>query len=231
MENMKPGKPLELYVNRSGYRYRLLSKVEASGFGKVYITLIASGSRIFHFSSTDHVELIYKDGERMWKWADVKGSVAELEGEKVHCLESVKEGESYNRREAFRVRLGVEHTITKLIPREKEEEESSEKDMNTDILDEDYEFITLPCVIKDLSETGVGIYTNDKMDIGTLLELRIPTKEGVLKMSGSVVRTESGEFGKYREFYGCSFSRVDRHLKKYLFALQRKQLRKERGEM
>lgn len=126
---------------------------------------------------------------------DVKGSVAELEGEKVHCLESVKEGESYNRREAFRVRLGVEHTITKLIPREKEEEESSEKDMNTDILDEDYEFITLPCVIKDLSETGVGIYTNDKMDIGTLLELRIPTKRAYLRCQEalSVQKAESLE--------------------------------------
>lgn len=226
MENMKPGKPLELFVNREGYRYRLISKVEDASFGKVYISLIASGSRVFRFSHTDQIELIYKDGERMWKWSDVKGSIGSLDGEKVHCLESLKDGEVYNRREAFRVRLGLENTITKLLPRKQGEE--AEEDMGEGLSDEDYEFIKVPCVIKDLSETGVGFYTNDKINIGTLIEMKLSTKEGIMKMVGNIVRTESGEFGKYREFYGCSFSRVDRNLRKYIFALQRQQLQRER---
>lgn len=224
MEDMKPGKPLELFVNREGYRYRLLSKVEAAEFGKVYISLIASGTRIFRFLPSDHIELIYKEGERMWRWKGLKGSIATLDGDQLHCLESLKEGEVYNRRYAFRVRLGVEHTITKLIP----------KALNTEkkesMSDEEYETFEIPCVIKNLSENGIGIYTNDKIDIGTLIEVKLPTRDGVLKMVGNVVRTESGDFGKYREFYGCSFNQVDRNLSKYLFTMQRAQLKKERGE-
>lgn len=219
MENMKPGKPLEIFVERDGYRYRLLSKVEAAEFGKVYISLIASGTRVFRFSSSDHIELIYKDGDRMWKWKEVKGSIAALDGQRVHCIESLKEGEVYNRRDAFRVRLGIEHTITKLIPRSLDEE-----------TEEEYETFEIPCVIKDLSETGIGIYTNDKMDIGTQIEVKLKTKDGILRMMGNVVRMKNGDFGKYREFYGCSFTQVDRNLSKYLFALQRKQIKKERGE-
>lgn len=226
MDNMKPGKPLELYVSREGYRYRLLSKVEGCSIGKVYISLIASGSRVFRFLSTDQLELIYKDGDRMWKWHGLKGSVALLDGERVHCLESLKEGEVYNRREAFRVHLGVELVITKLVPKKQEEEAGN---MPEDDLD-DYERIKVPSVLKDLSETGAGIYTNDKMDIGTMIEIEIPAKDGVMRMLGNVVRMESGDFGKYREFYGCGFSQVDRRLGKYLFALQRAQLQKERGE-
>lgn len=225
MEDMKPGKPLELYVNREGYKYRLLSKVEASEIGKVYISLIASGTRVFRFLNTDQVELIYKDGERMWKWGNVEGSVELLDGEKVHCLKSFKEGESYNRRDAFRVHLGIELAVIKLLPKTKEEKEN-------DIIDENSEYkeVRIPCVIKDLSETGVGIYTNDKMDIDTMLEVQLPSKDGVMKMRGNVVRKESGDFGKYREFYGCNFQQVDRRLGKYLFMLQREQLKKERGE-
>lgn len=225
MEDMKPGKPLEIFVDREGYRYRLLSKVEESEMGKVYISLIASGRRIFRFQDTDYIELIYKDGERMWKWKGLTGGLATLDSENVHYLESVKEGETYNRRSAFRVKLGVEHIITKLIPKDK-----SKYLENEDLSNGDYEFIQVPCVIKDLSEMGVGIYTNEKMDISTIVELRLPTREGTLKMVGRVVRTESGDFGKYREFYGCGFSKVDRKLAKYLFALQREQLKKERGE-
>lgn len=224
MENMKPGKPLELFVNREGYRYRLLSKVEAAEFGKVYISLIASGPRIFRFLPSDHIELIYKEGERMWKWKGLTGSIATLDGEQMHCLESLKEGEIYNRRNSFRVRMGVEHTIIKLIP--KPVDSMSEEGMS----DEDYEIFEIPCAIKDLSENGIGIYTNDKMDIGTMIEVNLPTTEGLLKMVGNVVRTESGDFGRYREFYGCSFNQVDRKLSKYLFALQREQLKRERGE-
>lgn len=224
MENMKIGKPVELFVDREGYRYRLLSKVEAAEEGKVYITLIASGTRVFRFLTSDYIEFIYKEDGRMWKWKNVKGSITSLDGEQVHCLESTKEGEVYNRRDSYRVRLGVEHIITKLIPK------PAEAALEDNMEEEEYEAFQIPCVIKDLSENGIGFYTNDKMDIGTRVEVKIPTKEGVLRMIGNVIRAESGEFGKYCEFYGCGFSQVDKKLSKYLFTQQRLQLKKERGE-
>jgi hypothetical protein len=231
MEDMKMGNPLELYVIRDGYKYRLLSKVEDAAFGKVYITLIASGHRVFRFLDTDELDLIYKEGERMWLWRNVKGKVDTLDGYQVHCLESLKEAETYNRREAFRVRLGREQTITKLLPKKKAEKELLNLVESEDALtDEDFDFISVPCVIRDLSETGAGIYTNDRMELGTLVEIELTGEKHILKMIGTIVRSEIGEYGKYSRFYGCNFYRVDKNLGKYLFAVQRYQLKKERGE-
>ncbi len=228
IHEMRPGKPLELFVTREGYRYRLVSKVEAVEKDKVYISLIASAGRIFRFLPSDEVDFIYKDGGRMWRWNGVTGSVAMLDDEKVHCLESEKEGEVYNRRNAFRVHLGAEHVFEKMIPKETQEEVP--KKNKGAFLEDEYDFIKVPCVIKDLSEGGVGIYTNDKMDIGTRIEITFPARQGPLKVAGEVVRRSSGDYGKYREFYGCSLDKIDNNLSRYIFDLQRLQLKKERGE-
>lgn len=230
MKEMKAGKPLELYIIRDGYRYRLTSKVEDTAPGKVFIPLIISRGKIFRFLDTDKLELIYKDNDKMWRWTDIKASLSTLENVKVHRLESTKEGEPYNRRSAFRVRLGQEHFATKLVPKNEVSGDFVEEDFEAGLWSGDYEYVRIPCVIKDLSENGIGIYANDKLSIGALLEVRINTQEGEMKMLGKVVRADSGDFGKYKEFYGCTLLRTDRNLGKFLTIAQRQQLKKSWGK-
>ena len=47
LENIPLGRTLEIYIDREGYRYRLVSKVEEAKSNQVCVSLIASNGRAF----------------------------------------------------------------------------------------------------------------------------------------------------------------------------------------
>ena len=63
LKDMKVGKSIDILINREGYNYKLVSKVEEVGVGKVYISLITARNRVFMFRSDDKVQFIYKTDE------------------------------------------------------------------------------------------------------------------------------------------------------------------------
>lgn len=243
MEGMKVGKGVDLFVTREGYRYHLVSKVEETQKNRVIISLLASGNRVFRFLSTDDVEVVYRDGSRMWKWEHVKGGVTKLEGSQVHYLESKSDGITYNRRDAFRVPILLEVNLSVYVPKTTEEAEQEEEDAKEDNfkiqyktesdefsdLDlEKYNKQVIPALLKDISERGVGFYTKLSLREGAIIVLDLPTDMGNMLCKGEIVRSAKGDFGRYNLLYGCEFSQADKNLGKYIFKLQREVLRKER---
>lgn len=208
LEKMKLGKPLEIFVNRDGYRYRLVSKVEDVSPGRVCITLIESKSRVFYFHDTDEIEFIYRDAERMWKWSNVKGGITELDGYRLHCFYTDKEGTTYNRRTAYRVFVGEELPMSFCV-----EEQSEEPKIKR-----------FKGFLKDLSETGVGLFSNEIISLNQDVYFQLPSIYGKLDCIAETVRTLEERQGPYRYYYGCSLTQSDQRLGKYIFYLQRQQL-------
>lgn len=230
LENLKPGKGVEVTVTRDEYCYHLKTTVEISKIGRVFVTLIASGARAFPFQPKDRVDIMYRDGDRMWIWKQVEASQEVVEGEKLHCFKSLKEGESFNRRDSYRVQLNEKIIFKQFIYTEelKEEEDALAvideygNDLNQTKEEE------FKGMLKDISETGAGFFTDHNLKIGDSVGFSLVTSYGTMHLKGEVVRHVPSRHGRYREFYGAIFKRTDKKLAKYLFDQQRLLLKKIR---
>ena len=111
LENIALGKTLEVYVDRDGYRYRLVSKVEKTGVKRVCLTAIMAGGRAFKFRPEDNIRLVYRSEDQMWEWLNVKAGLGKLDDEPVHYFEIVNKGQSFNRRQAYRVAIDADVDI------------------------------------------------------------------------------------------------------------------------
>lgn len=228
LENLKVGRGLEIFVTRAGYRYRLVSTIESTSYGKVYITLIASGNKVFRFLDSDQVDIIYRDEVHMRQWQNVTGSVEILDNTKMHCFTSDKEGTSFNRRKVYRVELEEMTSLYRFFhkdPIEKAEE------LECDDYGNEINSVTVEAfdgIIKDASENGVGFYTNQILNIGDEIGFSLVTTFGPMYFKCEIVRHMERRGEKFREFYGCIFVRSDKNFSKYLFELQRKRLHKQR---
>lgn len=116
LENVPLGKTLEIYVDRDGYRYRLVSKVEKTTPKRICVSAIMAGTRMFKFRPEDDVRIVYRDEDQMWEWLHVKVGAAKLDGEAIHYFDILDKGRSFNRRQAYRVNINedVEYIYYKI---------------------------------------------------------------------------------------------------------------------
>lgn len=225
LKELKLGKSIELYVTRDKYKLRLVSKIEDVASDHIAITAIRGHGRIFQFVETDQIEFIYKDEQRLWRFVKLKAVPEQLDGEIVHCLYGNSEGESFNRRNAYRVYLGEEIRFDyvkaghEAVLYDKEEFEEEKHP---------YLFRRNDGIVKDLSETGAGIYSNEILEKHDVLSFSLLTNLGRIDCKGEVVRTCKESHGMYRNYYGVSFTQVSNSIAKYIFVLQRQQLQKAR---
>lgn len=234
IKEMQVGKTIEILVEREGYHYRFVSKVEGVSLNTVAVSRISAKNRNFHFEDKDNITIIYRGEELMWKWESVKGGLAMLDGEYVHTFSSKAEGTIYNRREAFRVPIGESFLIRRIVREKvenstenlkKEAEEGTEKE--PEIIEREIPFKAL---LSDLSITGAGFYTDESLDIDMEITFDIPTESmGMLSCRGVVRRVAEVRDKPFRHFYGVGFTVVKKGLEKYLFERQRMMLRRERG--
>lgn len=233
LQELKVGKSIEVYVTRDGYRYHLVSKVEGTEAGKVYVSLIAAGSRLFAFKPSDKVELVYKEKERIWKWTNVKPRYTTFDGYQVHCFESPKGGESFNRRDTFRVQIMKAMEVTRYSPMETAEKKPNMNDFNMDaeakdLIVQGIEKSIVNVVVKDISESGIGFYSPSNMKEGDKIRIRFMSDFGMMMCEGTIIRAVNANWNRYRVFYGCIFDKTDKNLSKYIYAQQRLQLKRER---
>ena len=219
IKEMLLGKILEILVDREGYHYRFVSKVEGTAENAVAVTLIAAQGRMFHFVETDDVSIVYRGAERMWKWEHVKAGVAKLDGAPVHTFSTKEPGQVYNRRESFRVQIGESLLMSRVVS-------TDETDENGEVVEKTVRFEAL---LSDLSVNGAGLYTNEEMEIGTTITFEMPTNLGILSCRGELVRKTGVTDKPFRNFYGCDFTVIRKDLERYLFERQRLMLQKERG--
>lgn len=217
----KVGKQIEIFINRDGYHYRVVSKIEEASEGRICISLIASSKRVFQFLDTDVIDLVYRNEDRMWKWDNVKGGITELDGEQFHCLMTTEQGESYNRRNAYRV--SVNETIElfhKIL------EQGSFQEM-----EECYRMKSCAAMLRDISEVGVGFYTDELIDIQDEIAFHLSTEVGEIKCEAVVVRFFESRHGNYRYYYGCRFTETSKTLTRYIYEMQRLELQRTRDRI
>lgn len=224
---MEVGKSIEVYVYRSGYKYRLVSKLEDVKEDNFSITLITSRTKTFHFEDTDKIEIIYRKNHQLWKWKDLKASMVVLDNDVLHRFLAIGslEGEKFNRRNAFRVFLGEKVTLTYYEIHLESKKDKASKEEDTSITEEiDYKEKHCYGLIKDLSESGVGIFTNHEFDKKDEVKFTLDTPYGMLKCNAVIVRKIREKNGLYGYFYGCMFTATNNNLVKYIYTLQRKRL-------
>ena len=240
LENIPLGKTLEIFVDREDYRYRLVSKVEDTNEFRVCVTAISSSGRFFEFLPEDNVRIVYRDQNFMWEWDKVKAGLAKLEGFPVHYFQIVDKGKTFNRRNAYRVKLlqdvvlgyyripgrsGRYFNIPK-IPADlygsKEEEEVWIRKASRSVY--------VKGMIKDVSENGIGIYSDEKFGVGDGVFFHFPSPYGELPVKASVVRKNKMKSieSRFDYYYGCTLVKSNRKLLHYIYDLQREYLKKKR---
>lgn len=229
LENIPMGKTLEIYIDREGYRYCLVSKVEDAKPRRVCVSLIASNGRAFRFHPEDEIKIVYRDEEQMWEWPKVQGGIAKLDNEPVHYFEITNKGHSFNRRNAYRVQISEDIEIGfYILP------EAGQKSDEPPVVEEELNIVVpekVHGIIKDVSETGVGIYTDTSFDIEDRLFFEMPSPYGMLACNAQVIRKDElrASSHKYRYYYGCVLTKSDKRLIRYIFDVQRENLKKQRG--
>ena len=240
LEKIPLGKTLEIYVDREEYRYRLVSKVEDTDDRRVCVTAIAAGGRFFKFEKEDRIRLVYRDQEVIWEWDKVRAGLAKIDDTPVHYFQIVDKGRTFNRRNAYRVKMLEEITLEYYlisgqrgkfseVPMSAGEIVKLEK-MN--IIKPAYlpESIKVKGMLKDVSENGVGLYADENFEIGDGMFFEIPSPYGDLSMKAQVIRKleiqSSGSRLQY--YYGCVLTQSDRRLLRFIFDLQRERLRNQR---
>lgn len=240
ISEMKIGKPIEIYINRDGYHYRVVSKIEDVTEDRICVTLIASRTRVFEFEPTDTVDIVYREDDRMWKWKNVAGSVVMLDDERFHAFTTKEEGESYNRRNAYRVYIGEKLILHYLVHDVKRLKDIADMDAlhsqtvfnydsGADVLKEDcFRYVDCDAFIKDISEVGAGIYANQKLEKGDEVTFEFDSDFGMISCKAAVVRRLDSYQSSFMYYYGCRFSETSRNLSKYIYEKQREQLKKSR---
>ncbi|MBS5665060.1 MAG: PilZ domain-containing protein [Roseburia sp.] len=261
LENIALGKTLEVYVDRDGYRYRLVSKVEKTGVKRVCLTAIMAGGRAFKFRPEDNIRLVYRSEDQMWEWLNVKAGLGKLDDEPVHYFEIVNKGQSFNRRQAYRVAIDADVDIVfyqvpgnrqrlSYAPLVKEEYEAlvdvngveleREEDSRSGKIFIEKRLRMVPMkeavekkvrgFVHDISETGMGVYSNELLEKDNSFYTRIPSDYGPLLVRCVVVRVDDQVKGnrKYRYYYGCIYEESDQKLIRYIYDIQRKQIQKQR---
>lgn len=217
IKEMVLGRKLEVLVDREGYNYRLVSKIEGTADGTVAVSAISAKGRMFHFEDGDDVTIVYRGEERMWKWEHVKPGLARMDGETVHTFSSRAQGLVYNRRDSFRVPIGENLLMYRIFVKKNEEGETEET------------LKPFEGLLSDLSVSGAGLYTNEEMDIDAMMGFDMPTHMGIMTCRGKIVRRADVYDKPFQNFYGCEFTKVRKELERYLFERQRLMLQKERG--
>lgn len=240
LEKIPLGKTLEIYVDREEYRYRLVSKVEDTNERRVCVTAIASNGRFFRFEEGDRIRLVYRDQEVIWEWDKVKAGLAKIDEVPVHYFQIVDKGRTFNRRNAYRVKLLEDVTLEYYLIAGKKGKFSEVPTTPGDIINmEEMQIIresSLPKsikakgMVKDVSENGVGLYTDEKFEVGDGMFFDIPSSYGNLSVRAQVIRKiEIASAGsRFQYYYGCALTQSDKKLLRFIFDIQRERLKKQR---
>ena len=232
LSQVKPGSLLEIYIRRDGYNYRVISKIEYVDENCIGVSPIASRTRLFEFLDTDTVDIVCKQDDNSWKWADVKPGLLTLDdGTKLHSFTPVKQAETFNRRTTYRLPINKEMIISYEKPlfdddvSNKKATEDMAIDEMLDHISERYCELTAKAFLKDISEGGAAISTDAVLDKGDLISFEFELAFEPVKCRALVVRIKENN-GKdyYTNSYGVSFVETSTNFVKNFFAEQRRSI-------
>lgn len=172
--------------------------------GKV-ITLSQAAGIVYYL----HAYL--KKEELLYEWKNVIPYMANLKsGERYLLLICAEKGKPVNRREHFRIWLGMEGTLKVGVSKN-----------------------TMPVIIKDLSASGMGLVVQKDKELiknGSLVHVYFYDEDFELdyKIGGIVVRRE--EIDENRMLIGCRFTTEHASISTYIQRKERLNLKKRSGK-
>ena len=229
LENLAIGRSVEVYVDRDGYCYNLVSKVEETSAKRVYITLITANTRVFEFRQEDKVRILYRDENQIWEWDNVKAGIAKKYGTKMHYFDIADGGRSFNRRNAYRVNID-EEAMLGYYNQDSTTASADIQEFKLDYADafpEMQEPVFIKGMIRDISATGAGICSNYEFSINDIVFFSISSNYGRLPAKAKVVRKTklSPSKNKYSNYYGCLLLQTDNRLSKHIADIQREAIK------
>ncbi|MCR5769571.1 MAG: PilZ domain-containing protein [Lachnospiraceae bacterium] len=235
LTQIRLGSLLEIYIRRDGYNYRVVSKIEYVDDRCIAVSPIASRTQLFQFLNTDTVDIVCKQDQDSWKWANVRPGIMTLEdGTKLHCFTPTREAEAFNRRTTFRLAINKELIISYEKPLfDKDQEAVSTEDLSIDEMidhiSERYCELTAKAFLKDISEGGAAISTDAVLNKGDIISFEFELAFEPVKCRAIVVRIKNTNGKDYfANSYGVSFVETSTNFVKNFFAEQRRSLQKSR---
>lgn len=225
------GSLLEIYIRRDGYNYKVISKIEYADDKRVGVTPIASRRMLFRFKSTDMVDIVYKTPEKTWRWEKVKAGLGKTaDGTRLHVFEPKQAAEIFNRRSTYRLAMSREILLNYEVPIEPQQDYSYRTgslismDDTLKEISEQYRESQCRAFLKNISEGGAGLSTDEKLYKGDIVSFSIPFGETRVTVRGVIIRTREDEKAYYKYHYGISFIETSANFVQFIYAEQRNRL-------
>lgn len=204
MTDLKLGTSILVDIERGGIYYTLKSKVMDTSDEGIYIAPpYDKRGDISEFRERDKVYIRYARNSKSIRWECDSWEDALVKEQKYVYVTSTKVAENDNKREALRLEVGKDTSLTKV---------KTGKETNV--------------YLKDISLVGVAFISEDTLQIGDLFDLRIDDLNLDINLRVRVVREEKTA-NKFT--YGCIVTKSDASLRKYISGRQQEEIRKTRS--
>lgn len=207
IEDIQTNDTVEIEILYKGMRKSFPSVVREFVDDSILVDPIMSGSKAVGFPEELKTRLSIVIKGVPFVWNDPKVRLVKYAGKMYHMISIPGEGNYMNRRQAFRQYVGEEMPIT--VTRR-----GGEKDV-------------LTVLVKDLSETGVGIVSDVLMNVEDSIRLRISDAGYLMSINAVVVRIQEEKDNRDR-VYGCQFTEKVPKLSQYIMQIQRDKLKASR---
>ena len=171
----------------------------------VLINSIKVNDQTVGFSDKCHNNFLYKSEGKLFIWENVDIKLVKYDGAIYHKIDLSGDGKPYNRRDAYRMFIGEEMSLS----------------INTAAGP-----TAIEVLVKDISETGVGFISKEELDIDRTFRLKLKDKNILMNLSGVIVRKEFLE-NIHAYLYGCKFNEKNHLLGKFLAKKQGEILKKK----
>lgn len=207
IDDIQAKDPVEIEILYNGKR-RSFSSVAKEFIGDaVLIEPIMHGNKAVGFPDAIKSRFSVVVRGTPFVWNDPKIRLVKYSGNLYHMVSLPGEGNYVNRRQAYRQYVGTEMPVTVI-------RQGGERDVHT-------------VLVKDLSETGVGIVSDVLMNVDDSVRIRISDEGYLLSVNAVVVRVQENE--KTRDkMYGCQFTEAIPKLSQYIMQIQRDKLKASR---
>lgn len=201
LSDLKTGTTVIIDIERKGERFSLTTKVHDNIVDGVLLFAPTSEGAVFSFKSKDVLYLRANTDGKLLRWKAESFKVIPLKGNWYLTFITSKKGQSYNRREAYRVSVGVNSKL---------------KADTSELLD---------ITILDISEVGVGFTSKKELPIDSIVAFSLSSDVGDIPMTVRIVRSAYKE-GETLYAYGARIlSKDNSRLVKYVTKRQQEELR------
>lgn len=205
IDEIAVGGAVEIEVILSNKAINFKSQVALIKNNSILISCIKFNDHTIGFPSKYKLNFLYVHNGKLYKWENAIIKLVRYDGTIYHKVDLSGDGKLYNRRDFFRLYIGEKMPIY----------------INTA-----NGATAIQALVKDISESGIGFITREKLDIDRTVRIKLKNNNTVIDLSGIIVRKEYLEHLK-SYLYGCKFNEKNNDLGKFIARRQSEILRKQ----